>query len=133
WRGVELKNRWGQPRTGSNPVSGTSVLMRNSALSFGGRGFCFWGRLSSRLSSRPLLPPQLLREPSNSPCLGLIQRMGVDRRGDRRRAMTQDLRDGHQRYTVGEHQCCRSMPEVVKADLRQLQTLERALEVLHQV
>src|SRR5262245_46024735 len=107
--------------------------MRNSALSFGGRGFCFWGRLSSRLSSRFLLPPQLLRAPSNSSCLGLIQRMGVDRRGDRRRAMTQDLRDGHQRYAVSEHEGCRSVPEVVEADLRQLQSLEYALEVLHQV
>lgn len=59
--------------------------------------------------------------------------MGVDRRGYRRRAIAQDFRDGYERYTIGEHQCCCGMPEVVEGDVGQLQRLERALEVLYQV
>jgi hypothetical protein len=47
--------------------------------------------------------------------------------------MAQDFRDGYERYTIGEHQCCCGMPEVVEADVGQIQRLERALEVLYQV
>lgn len=47
--------------------------------------------------------------------------------------MAQDFRNRHQRHAVGEHEGGRGMPEVVKADFRQLQSLECTLKVLYQI
>src|SRR5215207_3482967 len=84
-------------RTGSSPVSGTSIGMRNPALLGRGRRVLFCGGVSACVSYARRVAPELLREPSDRISFRLIERVGIDLRCDGWRAVTKDLGYGHQR------------------------------------
>ena len=51
-----LKNRWGQPRTGSSPVSGTTAECRKPAFDWAG-SVCLTAKLTAKIMKRVVHPP----------------------------------------------------------------------------
>ena len=103
--------------------------MRNPALLVMGRRVLFCGGVSGGVSGSVSyarrVAPKLLREPSDRISFRLIERVGIDLRGDGRRTVTKDLGHGHQRNPISQHQRRRRVPQVMKADTEEASRLER--------